>query len=132
VEAEAPTVEDEAPTVEAKASVGALLDRAGGPGGGGRGGGGWGGAGLGVVEEWVLLDQASKRRSEDWRRTGRSSQDGGRGVRVSVRQAGARVGSGGGGHVGRGGADLSRVRERERGKTRCIFLDKTITSVGHL
>jgi hypothetical protein len=90
VEVEAPAVEAgiveaEEPTVEAEAPVGALLDGAGGLGGGGRGGGGWGGAGLGVVEEWALLDRASKRRSEDWRRTGRSSQDGGRGVRVSVR-----------------------------------------------
>jgi hypothetical protein len=44
--------------------------------------------------------------------------------------AGAQVESGGGGHVGHGGADLSRVREREAG-AHDIFLDKAITSVGH-
>jgi hypothetical protein len=45
--------------------------------------------------------------------------------------AGARVGRGGDGRAGRG-ADLSQVRERERGRARGVFLDKTITSVGHL
>jgi hypothetical protein len=62
---------------------------------------------------------------------------GGWGVGVSVRRvggkrraAGARVGSGGGGRAGRGGADLSRVRERG-GRGARHFFYKAITSVGH-
>jgi hypothetical protein len=40
----------------------------------------------------------------------------GQAIGVSVRRVmGAQVGSGGGGHVGRGGADLTRVRERGAG-----------------
>jgi hypothetical protein len=46
------------------------------------------------------------------------------------RAVGAQVGSGGGEHAGRGGVDLSRVRERGVG-VHDIFLDKVITSVGH-
>jgi hypothetical protein len=49
---------------------------------------------------------------------------GGRGV------VGARVGSGGG-RAGRGGTDLSQVRERERGRAQHFF-DKTVTSVDYL
>jgi hypothetical protein len=45
------------------------------------------------------------------------------------RRPGAAVRSGGGERVGRGGVDLSRVRERGRGRD--IFLDKVITYVGH-
>jgi hypothetical protein len=37
------------------------------------------------------------------------------------RVAGAQVGSGGGGHAGRGGADLSRVRERGAGARGIFF-----------
>jgi hypothetical protein len=33
--------------------------------------------------------------------------------------------------MGRGGADLSRVRERRGVGVRDIFLDKAITSIGH-
>jgi hypothetical protein len=62
---------------------------------------------------------------------------GGWGVGVSVRRvggkrraAGAWVGSGGGGRAGRGGADLSRVRERG-GQGCTAFFYKAITSVGH-
>jgi hypothetical protein len=66
VEAATPVVE--ARVVEAEALVGAVLDRAGGPGGGGRGGV-WGcGAGLGVVEDGPMLDRAS-----GWGSGGRSS-----------------------------------------------------------
>jgi hypothetical protein len=50
--------------------------------------------------------------------------------RCAGRVAGAQVESGGGGHAGRGGADLSRVREGGAG-ARGVFLDKAITSVGH-
>jgi hypothetical protein len=54
--------------------------------------------------------------------------------RCGGRAAGARVGSGGGGRAGRGArrGSESSERERERGRARGIFLDKTITSVGHL
>jgi hypothetical protein len=46
----------------------------------------------------------------------------GQAIGVSVRRVmGAQVGSGGGGHVGRGGADLTRVRERGAG-ARDVFL----------
>jgi hypothetical protein len=50
------------------------------------------------------------------------------------RAAGAWVGSGGGGRVGHGArcGSESSERERERGRARDVFLDKTITSIGHL
>jgi hypothetical protein len=81
-----------------------------------------------TVEDGVLLDRAlagaSKRRPEYWRQPGRRSlgrgggrgegvhAGGGQGVEVSVRWAD-------GGRAGRGGTDLSRVRER--GRARDIF-----------
>jgi hypothetical protein len=46
------------------------------------------------------------------------------------RAVSTQVGSSGGGHAGRGGADLHRVRERGAG-ARGVFLDMAITSVGH-
>jgi hypothetical protein len=54
---------------------------------------------------------------------------GGQGVEVSERWTGGDRAHGSGAVAARG-ADLSRVRERERGRARGIFLDKTISSVG--
>jgi hypothetical protein len=83
--------------------------------------GGWGGgAGVEAMGWW-----AGGRRSRHGERVGgaRGTRPGHRslGAAGGRRVAGTQVGSGGGGHAGRGGADLSRVRERGAGARGVFF-----------
>jgi hypothetical protein len=97
-----------------------------------------GGAGLGVAEGGAVLDRLGVAEGvvED---PGEAEAGGCTRAEAKVskswcgeRAAGARVGSGGGGRAGRGARRGSESSERERGRARVVFLDKTITSVGHL
>jgi hypothetical protein len=73
------------------------------------------------------------------RSSGRGGGRGGGGRRPRCRSLGAVGGRAHGSGAAAAGAqvvtrdaDLSRLSERERGRARDVFLDKTITSVGHL
>jgi hypothetical protein len=100
-----------------------------------------GGAGLGVAEGGVVLDRLGVAEGVvEVRGEAKAWGGGARGRRPRCRSLGAvggrrAHGSGAaaaGAQVVAHDADLSRVRERERGRARDVFLDKTITSVGHL
>jgi hypothetical protein len=131
--------------VKAEASAGALLDGLGGPGGGGRavldwtgGGGGRGvarsGAGRGIEAEARGLASAGVSKSGARQRARAVHAGGDQGVGVSVRRAAS------GGHTGRerwrrargSWRRRSESSEREGSRAHDVFLDKTITYVGHL